>query len=68
MEPPGTAPSAGASPTATRPTMAQAGISRPARLVEREAPYVLAELRRVALVTGTCLGLLGLLVVIDRLQ
>jgi hypothetical protein len=35
--------------------------------VEREAPYLLAELRRIALVSGTCLGLLMLLVIVDRL-
>lgn len=42
-------------------------VSRPALLVEREAPYLLAELKRIALVTATCLGLLGLLVIVDRL-
>ncbi|MEZ4552421.1 MAG: hypothetical protein AB7L91_10940 [Dehalococcoidia bacterium] len=42
--------------------------SRPARIVEREAPYLLAELRRIALVTGTCIGMLVMLVVVDRLQ
>lgn len=42
--------------------------SRPARIVEREAPYLLAELRRIALVTGTCVGMLLMLVVVDRLQ
>jgi hypothetical protein len=34
--------------------------------VEREAPYLLAELRRIALVSGTCMGLLMLLVIIER--
>ena len=43
-------------------------MSRPARLVEREAPYLIAELKRVAFVSGTCIGLLALLVVIDRMQ
>lgn len=41
---------------------------RPARLVEREAPYLIAELKRIAMVTATCVGLLALLVVVDRLS
>jgi hypothetical protein len=43
-------------------------MTRPARLVEREAPYLMAELKRIAMVTGTCIGLLALLVVVDRLS
>lgn len=42
--------------------------TRPARLVEREAPYLLGELRRVGMVSGICVGLLVLLVVVDRLS
>ncbi len=45
----------------------RAQLSRPARLVEREAPYLIAELKRIAMVTGTCVGLLVLLVVVDRM-
>jgi hypothetical protein len=33
----------------------------------RESQYLGAELRRVALVSGTCLGLLAVLTIIDRL-
>lgn len=42
--------------------------SRPARIVEREAPYLIAELRRIGLVTATCIGMLAMLVIVDRLQ
>ncbi|MGE0229600.1 MAG: hypothetical protein AB7I38_07195 [Dehalococcoidia bacterium] len=56
---------AATAPTASERRPAQ---SRPARIVEREAPYLLAELRRIALVTGTCVGMLVMLVVVDRLQ
>jgi hypothetical protein len=42
-------------------------VSRPARLVEREAPYLMSELKRIAMVTATCIGLLVLLVAVDRL-
>lgn len=42
--------------------------SRPARIVEREAPYLIAELRRIGLVTATCVGMLAMLVIVDRLQ
>jgi hypothetical protein len=41
--------------------------TRPARLVEREAPFLRAELRRVAAVTAVSSVLLASLVVIDRL-
>jgi hypothetical protein len=41
--------------------------TRPARLVEREAPFLKAELRRVATISSVCFGLIGALVVIDRL-
>lgn len=42
--------------------------SRPARLVEREAPYMIAELRRIGLVTATCIGMLLMLVIVDHLR
>lgn len=42
--------------------------NRPIRLVEREAPYLMDELRRVAMVTATCIGLLIFLTVIDRMR
>ncbi len=41
--------------------------TRPERLVEREAPYLAAELRRVAFVSAICLALLALLIAADRL-
>jgi hypothetical protein len=44
------------------------GTSRPARLVEREAPYLIDELKRVAIVTATCIGLLAVLTVVDRMR
>jgi hypothetical protein len=42
--------------------------TRPARLVEREAPYLIDELKRVAVVTATCISLLVLLTVVDRMR
>ncbi len=42
--------------------------SRPARLMERETPYLMGELRRVAAVTATCFGLLIFLYIVDRMQ
>ncbi len=44
------------------------GLSRPARLVEREAPYLMNELKRVAVVTSTCVALLIMLAVVDRMR
>ena len=44
------------------------GVSRPARLVEREAPYLIGELKRVAGVTATCIGLLVILTIVDRMR
>lgn len=41
---------------------------RPARYVERESPFLAAELRRVLSVTIVSFGLLAALVVVDRLQ
>ena len=43
-------------------------LSRPARLVEREAPYLIDELKRVAIVTATCIGLLVMLTIVDRMR
>ena len=57
-------------PKASAPRMSEAkstAETRPARLVEREAPFLRAELRRVAAVTAVTSVLLASLVVIDRL-
>ena len=58
--------------TAARPP-ADGGTSvatetRPERLVERETPFLRAELRRVAAVSSVCFALLAVLVVVDRLS
>lgn len=42
--------------------------NRSTRLVEREAPYVMDELKRVFFVTATCIALLGALTVVDRMR
>jgi hypothetical protein len=47
---------------------ARAAETRPARLVEREALFLRAELRRVAAVSAVSSVLLASLVVIDRLS
>ena len=47
---------------------ATAAMSRPARLVARETPYLRAELRRIFGVTATCVGLLVVLVIVDRMS
>lgn len=49
-------------------TLRASGAHRPQRLAEREAQFLARELRRVASVTGLCVGLLALLVIIDRLR
>jgi hypothetical protein len=54
--------------TATEIGTSTLGTSRPARLVEREAPYLIDELKRVAIVTATCIGLLAVLTVVDRMR
>ena len=46
---------------------ASAASERPARLIERDAPLLLGELRRIVLISGACLGLLVVLVAVDRL-
>ncbi len=40
---------------------------RAARAVEHDAPFVAIELRRVFLISATCLGLLAVLTAVDRL-
>ena len=55
-----------ASEATPRPMNAQD--QRPLRYVERESPFLKAELLRVLSVTAACFGLLGVLVVVDRLQ
>lgn len=55
-------------PSAPRMGDAASAETRPARLVEREAPFLRAELRRVAAVTAVSVALLASLVVIDRLS
>ena len=45
-----------------------AASERPLRLIERDAPFLLAELRRIVLVSGACFGLLVALVAVDRLS
>lgn len=47
---------------------ASAAMSRPARLVARETPYLRTELRRIAGVTATCIGLLAVLAIVDRMS
>jgi len=47
--------------------VASAQDQRPARYVEREAPYLTAELKRVLSVSVVSFGLLIALVVVDRL-
>ena len=42
--------------------------SGPAQYIARQTPYLVGELRRVALASAACFGLLGLLILVDRLQ
>ena len=59
----------GIAASAARPALTGSlAASRPNRLVEREAPYLMDELRRVALVTATCVGLLIFLTIVDRMR
>jgi hypothetical protein len=51
-------------PAASRP----ARPSRQAAYIARQTPYLYGELRRVLLTSVACFGLLGLLVLVDRLQ
>ncbi len=50
----------------SRPGDLASAETRPARLVEREAPFLRAELRRVAAVSTVSVVLLASLVLIDR--
>lgn len=50
------------------PVVHSAEEERPLKYVERESPYLTAELRRVLSVTAVTFGLLIALVVVDRLQ
>jgi hypothetical protein len=61
-------PTYGAVGTDATAAPASVAMTRPQRLVEREAPYLLDELKRVALVSGTCIGLLIFLTVVDHLR
>lgn len=58
-------PTADGHADAARPTRMA---SRPLALVEREAPYMFNELKRIFLVTGTCVAVLIALTVVDRLR
>ena len=49
-------------------TARAASSERPRRLIERDAPFIGQELRRIAMITGVCSALLALLVLIDRLR
>lgn len=54
---------------AAQPTLRQNTESR--RVAEsllRQAPYLTAELKRIATITSVCLGLLAVLTVIDRMR
>jgi hypothetical protein len=42
--------------------------NRAAAAASRESRYMMREMRRVALVSGSCLGLLALLTIVDRLS
>jgi hypothetical protein len=53
---------------AEAPARAGRQASRPLSLVEREAPYMLDELKRIFMVTGTCVAVLIGLTVVDRLR
>ena len=71
--PPPRPPTVGVPAVATATTQpgtrrrASAASERPARLIERDAPFLLGELRRIMLVSAACFGLLVVLVVVDRL-
>lgn len=59
-------PAASAAPP-RQTSRAAAAAERPARQVERDAPFVRNELVRIGLVSAVCMGLLLALVAIDRL-
>ncbi len=49
-------------------TARAASSDRPRMLIERDAPFIGQELRRIAMISGVCSALLVLLVIIDRLR
>ena len=54
---------------ASRPAVATAPVQvRSDRVLAREAATMMSEIKRVALVSGVCFGMLAVLVVVDRLQ
>lgn len=54
---------------ASRPAVATAPVQvRSDRVLAREAATMMSEVKRVALVSGVCFGMLAVLVVVDRLQ
>lgn len=54
---------------AAPPTLRQnAETRRIAENLMRQAPYLSAELKRIAGVTGICLGMLAVLTIIDRMR
>ncbi len=55
-------------PTPNAPAARTAASERPRRLLERDAPFLGAELVRIAMISAVCGGLLALLVLIDRLR
>ena len=65
---PGAVAASDAQAAPDRPTTrATAASERPARQVERDAPFVRSEMVRIGLVSAVCFGLLLALVAIDRL-
>lgn len=64
---PAAAPSAAPTAPPRQSSRAVAATERPARQVERDAPFVRGELIRIGLVSAVCMGLLLALVAIDRL-
>ena len=51
----------------TSPAPRSSAPDRPQRILDRDTPYIAAELRRIAYVTVACTGLLVALAVIDRI-
>ncbi|MQA00690.1 MAG: hypothetical protein GEU80_15425 [Dehalococcoidia bacterium] len=50
------------------PRVSRSSAGQAARRVEHDSPYLINELKRVAAVTAACFGLLGVLVIVERLQ
>lgn len=59
--------SSAAAVTSASAGAATADEAAPARRVERETPYLVSEMSRVAIVSAVCFGLLAVLVAVDRL-